>query len=665
MSQLTIPQALQIAIKHHQEGRFAEAEGIYRLVLQQRPNHPDALHLLGVLAGQAGRKQEAVDLVKRAIAACPTEAAYHCNLGKFLADQNQLDEAIVAYREALWLRPNLAEAHNNLGNVLKEKAMFDEAVASYGAAIRYKADYAEAYHNWGNALKDQGKLAAAIPCYEAALRIRPDYAAAHTGLGDVYTGLGRYAEAVACLETAIRLQPNLAEAHANLGNALRDIQRTGESIAAYRRSLALQSDNAAVHSNLLLALNYQAADPQSLLGEANNWAARHAAPVERMIPPPRPQAKTRDPERRLRIGYVSPDFRSHPVSSFLLPLLKNQDHEQFEIVCYSDVVSPDSTTANLRGLADAWHSIAGLSDAAAADLVRAHGIDILVDLAGHTAQNRLLAFARKPAPVQISYLGYPGTTGLRAIDYRITDAGADPPGMTEAFYTETLWRLPETAWCFEAPDDAPEVLPSTATEGRPIVFGSFNHFAKVSPETGQLWARVMHAVPGSHLVLKSKGLGDAASLAQIRPYLSACGIDLERITLLDRIAARGSHLAAYAAIDIALDTFPYHGTTTTCEALWMGVPVITLAGSTHVSRVGVSLLHNAGVAELIAASADDYVKKAAALAGDGGKLAYFHKTLRYNMRASPLMDAPRFAAHFEAACRATWRNWCEKGNRAL
>jgi predicted O-linked N-acetylglucosamine transferase (SPINDLY family) len=384
--------------------------------------------------------------------------------------------------------------------------------------------------------------------------------------------------------------------------------------------------------------------------EHRRWNELHAEPLRKFV---QPHTNDGDPDRRLRIGYLSADFRDHSVSRFLLPLFRNHNHEAYEIVCYSDVVKCDQVTDRLRALADRWNDTFGQTDERLADKVREDKIDILVDLAGHTAGNRLMVFARRAAPVQVTYLGYPASTGMSEMDYRLTDSFADPPGQTESLHSETLWRLPVCNWCYEEPESAPEVR--TLPADRPIRFGTFNNLAKVSSPIMDLWAAILIAMPSSRLVIKSQGVAEESVRRRINQCFMSRGLQPDRLELRGHEPIFTSHLEAYNQLDIALDTFPYHGTTTTCEALWMGVPVVTLAGSAHVSRVGVSLLSCVDLPDLVAKSPEEYVSIAVGLAKDLPRLAELRRTLRLRMRASPLMDGARFARDIESAYRQMWR----------
>ncbi len=628
MTDANVDRALQLAVGQHRSGHLAEAETAYRQILSRHPDHAEALQLLGALAVQAGRVEAGMELMRRAIR----------------------------------LKPDYAEAHNNLGIVLQNAGQTDEAMASYHRAIRLEPDYAEAHYNLGVALMAGGQLDEAIACYRQAIRLKPDYAEAHYNLGVAFKNKEQFDEAITSCRQAIRFKPDLAEAHNNLGFLLQITGRLDEAIASYRQALRLKPDYAEAHDNLIFAFNYHPGyDAGMIFEELRRWNQQHTEPLKKFI---RPHTNDRNPDRRLRIGYVSPDFREHPVGRFLLPVLEHHDHQQFEIFCYSSVTRPDAITARFRSVADHWQEIRNSSDDHAADQIRADGIDVLVDLSGHTAGNRLLVFARKPAPVQVSYLGYPGTTGLSTIDYRLTDGLADPPGLTDGFHTESLFRLPQSNWCYAEPDDSPPVQPPPAIGRGHVTFGSFNSFAKATEAMLQIWGRILHEVPGSRLILKTFAFGSASVRDRIRRNFAAQGIGADRLDLSGPQPDRLSHLASYAEMDIALNTFPYHGTTTTCEALWMGVPVVTLVGQSHVSRVGLSLLSNVGLPELAAATPDQYVKLAVNLAKDQDRLKALRDSLRERMRSSPLMDAPRFARDVEAAYRQMWRSWCAAGKNS-
>jgi predicted O-linked N-acetylglucosamine transferase (SPINDLY family) len=686
MSQLTIQQAFELALRHHQAGQLQQAEYIYRQVLAQQPGHVDALHLLGVVSHQNGRNDIAVDLIRQAIAAAPDFPEAYSNLGVALKALGRLDDAIAAHRQALALKPFYIEAHYNLGVALKDKGQLNDAIASFRQAIDLKSDYHEAYNDLGSALyaigqfdeaiaayrmavalnpkysealnnlgvvySDKGQVDAAIASFRHAIAISPGFAEAYSNLGTALQSKGQIDDVIAAFRQAITLKPDHPEAYNNLGNALHSTGQLDAAVAAFRQALTLKPDYPEAHSNLVFTLHFHPAyDVQTVAEEHRRWNLRHAAALKRLT---QPHGNDRSPERRLRIGYVSADLREHPVGRFLLPLLAHHDQAQVEIYVYAQVLVPDALTPRLRAHAAVWRSLVGLSDEKAADLIRQDQIDILVDLAGHTAHNRLLVFARKPAPVQVTCLGYPNSTGLSAMDYRLTDAYADPPGHTESQHTERLIRLAPCAWCYQ-PGAAPALAEGPAG---PITFGCFNNLAKVTEPMLKVWGRILRAVPQSRLLLKAFGLGSASTRERVLGLFGQEGIAPERLEMRGYEPGYDGHLALYGRMDIALDTFPYHGTSTTCEALWMGVPVVSLAGSSHVSRVGVSLLSNSGLAELVAGTEDDYVRIAVDLAGDRPRLSHLRATLRQRMAHSPLMDAPRYARNVEAAYRDMWRQWC-------
>jgi protein O-GlcNAc transferase len=501
-----------------------------------------------------------------------------------------------------------------------------------------------------------GRLAEAEASYRQVLAADERHADAWSNLGFCLIQQKDVHRAESACRRAIELNPNLATAHANLGNALQRQARVDEAVAALRAALALNPNLRVAHENLLLALNYLPAQtPQDVYAEHVRWAEQHANHLGDDAPP---HANDRDENRRLRVAYVSPDFRRHSVAFFIEPLLAAHDRGQVEIVCYSDVERPDETTARIQQLADVWRDTGGVSDDRFAQIVREDRIDILVDLAGHTAGNRLLAFARRPAPVQVTCLGYPNTTGMAAIGYRITDAHADPPGLTDAFHTEQLIRLPRTAWCYRPPADAPHVGDAPPSTNGHVTFGSFNKLAKISPPCLDAWTELLRMTPGSRMIIKSTALGDATLRQRLATEFAARNIAGDRLGILGPVGPTAEHLSTYGRVDVALDTFPYHGTTTTCDALHMGVPVVTLAGQTHVSRVGVSLLHAVGLDDLVAETPRQYVETAAKLATDRERLSRLRTTLREQMQSSPLGDATSLSRDVEAAFRKCWQRWC-------
>lgn len=501
-----------------------------------------------------------------------------------------------------------------------------------------------------------GRSDLVIETMQRCIKLDPKDGSSYHNLGNALRSKGHHDEAIAALRTAIRLMPNPADAHNTLGLTLKDLGRMQEAVASFRKAVALNPSFSMAHSNQLLFMSYLAeTSPEKLFKEHRRWAKGMEAPLRHSI---HPHSNDRTPDRRLRIGYVSADLRLHSVAYFLLPLFENHDREQFHITAYSNCAVGDAITRRLQACVDAWCGIAGASDEQVAARIRADHIDILVDLAGHTAGHRLQVFARRPAPLQITWLGYSGSTGLNAMDYRCSDPLVDPPGDASRFSSEQLLRLPHTTWCYSPLSGAPDVAQLPALTASGVSFGSFNNFGKISALTLDLWASILTQTPGSRLVLKNVALRSAAVVRRVQDWFASRGIAADRLALLSHADSLLDHLNHYNSIDLSLDTFPYHGTTTTCEALWMGVPTITLAGRNHVSRPGVSLLANVGLADLIASNKFEYVDKAVQLAGNLSELAELRAGLRQRMLASPLMNAPAFARDMENGYRQVWRQWC-------
>ncbi len=646
---------LKSALDHHQAGRLGEAEQMYRKVLAIDPGHADALQLLGSIAHQAGRDDISADLIGQAIRANGTVPLYHANLGFVLSRLGRFEEALAAYDTAIGLQADYAEAHAGRADALRDLGRFDEAIAAYTTVIGIVPDHVVAHNNLGNALRHAGRHEESLAAYDRAISCKPDYAEAHSNRGTVLADLRRFEAALAAYDQALHFKPDHAEAHSNRGAALSDLGRNVEAVAAFDEAIRVTPDYAQVHSNRLLALHYgKTGGGQSFLPYARQYGTQFDRPS-----PAVPFGNVSDPARRLRIGYVSADFRRHPVGFLLVEVMANHLPSAVEVFCYSNDPRDDELTARLRASANHWRSLVGLSDERAAELVRADGIDILVDLSGHTAGNRLPMFARRPAPVQATWLGYFGTTGLAAMDYVLADRFVVPEG-EEAFFTERVRRLPNSYLCFSVPDVAvPDAEPSDAS-ARPLTFASFNNHSKTSPSAVDLWAHVLKRVPGSRLLLKTRALGDVAARRRLRESFASHGIPPDRL-VLEKDVPRAELLAAYRRVDVALDPTPYGGGVTTLEALWMGVPVVTLRGNTWVGRVSESILTTAGLPELVAGSEAEYVEIAARLATDAARRTALRAELRGVVEASPLFQPGGFARDLEAAYRSMWRAWCSRG----
>jgi protein O-GlcNAc transferase len=645
----TTAESVQAALRLHQAGDLGQAEAIYRAVLAQDPNQVDCLHYLGVIAHQSGRNDIAVELIGRALKRRPGSGEAQLHMANALASLGRHDEAMRRYKRALALRPKDANTRYNYAGFLRMMDRLDEAAAQYRLAIALKPDWTS-HLQLGNLLVTQGKFDEGVSCYKRALALQPDHVGAHNNLGNALKSLHRLDEAVEQYQLAIAQKPDYPDAHGNLGNALSELGRNDEAAECHERAMALNPDHAVFRSGLLLSLSYRSdVTPAALLATHRLWGARHAPALSLLPPRPRDPAEG----RRLRVGYVSPDLRAHSVAYFMAPLLAAHDRERFEIFCYADGGRPDDMTARLAAATEHWVPIYGSDDDGVIERIRGDGIDILVDLAGHTAYNRMPLFGRKPAPVQMSWLGYPSTTGIAAIDYRITDWVADPAG-AEAGYSEALLRLPRCFVCYGPIAEAGPVAPPPSHQSGHVTFGSFNVLAKMSAQVTTLWAHVLRAVPDSRLLLKASAFGAASACERILAAFAAEGIDRARIVLVPWSASQRDHLALYGKIDIALDPFPYNGTTTTCEALWMGVPVVTLRGDRHAGRVGASLLGAVGSPGLIAETPDGYITIASTLARDGDRLAQIRSGLRDRMLTSPLCNAGEFARALENAYRAAW-----------
>lgn len=633
---------------------FWSGQGNIRIYMASNNVHTSSKKKKAFELIQANRFAEARTLFAEICALDRTDAEAWFALGVINGKLNQAAESIECFRKAIALQPGHALAYYNLGMALRGLGKVEEAANAFREVTRLAPQRPEAYINLGNALMNLGRMEEAAACYRALLKLSPSDAEALTRLGRIHHVQGHLEEAVSCYRRALQIEPKYASVYDNLAAALCNQGMFAEAMANHRKALELAPDDEIAHSNFLFTLLYlPEQNPDEILAEHRQWAQVHAN-VPGGIPL---HANSRDPERRLRVGYVSADFRSHAVGFFFEPLLANHDRNVIEAVCYSGVARPDTTTERLRNMASQWRDISGLGTEQVASMIRADGIDILVDLAGHTSGTRLKVFAHKPAPIQVTYLGYPTTTGLSVMDYRLTDGLADPEG-EDVYYTEKLLRLPGAFLCYRPLENCPPVSPLPAMESGYVTFGSFNNLSKISPKVIGLWVKLLQEVPGARLFVKNPSLTDTATRERYYGLFEEQGATRDRVELQGRTVTQAEHLALYSRLDIALDTFPYNGTTTTCEAMWMGVPVITLAGKRHAGRVGISLLNNAGLGEWVAGSSEQYISLAAGLAGDMQKLAALRASLRQRVSDSPLCDGQAFARKVEAAYRKIWRAWC-------
>ncbi|MES1207363.1 MAG: tetratricopeptide repeat protein, partial [Pseudomonadota bacterium] len=581
-------------------------------------------------------------------------------MGLAAFNQGRWSDAGAAYGRLTVLEPDSAVFHNNAGAALRELKQPGRALEYLRRSASLNPKNPSVHYNLGSALFDAGSRDAEREL-QRAIELDPGYVDAHVNLALVQDRLGKLSQAERTVGRALVLSPGHGEAHANLASILREQGRLGSSLDHFRRALELRPESPTIFSSYLLArLSDPGAGSTEIVSEHRAWASRFAQTVDpgrldRFV------GRDASPERRLRMGYVSPDFRSHSVASFLEPLLAAHDRAQFEVICYSDAVA-DAVTQRIRDVArpDIWVETRELTHEALAERIGNDQVDVLIDLSGHTGGNRLLTFARRPAPVQVTYCGYPATTGLAAIGWRLTDAIADPEAEANTHAVERLWRLPRGFLCFRPDPEADAVAPLPAWTRGGVTFGSFNNLAKIDDDVVALWADILRDTPDSRILLKARALSDDDCGRRVRDRFAARGIDGARVEIAPYAATPRDHLALYARVDIGLDPFPYNGTTTTCEALWMGVPVVTLRGRAHAGRVGASILSRIGGDAWIADTLESYRRIAVELAGDRDTLAGIREGLRDHVAASPLVDAAVIARDIESAYRQMWRLWCEE-----
>ena len=671
--------AFERALAAHQAGDLAAAEALYRQVLAGDPRHDGALHYLGSLACQCGQWEAAAALIGEAVAIRPDQADARNNLGTALWRQGKAAAAAAEFAEALALKPAYPEALNNLANVLKDQGRVAEAEARYRRALALKPDYPEALNNLGSVVQGRGRPAEALELYQRALALKPDYPEAHNNAGNALLRLGRAGEAEAHYRRALALKPDYAEAHNNLGGVLVHQGRPGEGEACFARALAVKSDFAVAHNNLGGALQQQGRMDEAaacferalalkpdheeahrnlvygqlyrpgvtlagMLDAARDWSAVHADHLAAARPPAVPVSAA---DRPPRLGFVSGDFREHVVGRLAVPALEALARAGQELVCYSNHPLEDALTARFRAAAAAWRPIHGLGDAEAAALTAADGIDILFDLSGYTADSRLLLFARKPVPLQVTWLGYPATTGLAAMDYLLADPVQVPPE-ADIHYQEKVIRLPASYLLYRPPVDAPEPGARAVTAGA-VTFGSFNGVPKLAPPVIALWSRLLHRLPAARLRLKAPAFTDEAVRRRYRALFAGHGIADDRLDFIGRTSP-ADHLRAMGEVDIALDSFPYTGGATTVDTLWMGTPVVALIGETLAHRHSAGYLTAVGLTDLIASTPERYLDLAADLAEDPARLQALRAGLRSRMAASPLCDEAAFVRAFIAAC---------------
>jgi predicted O-linked N-acetylglucosamine transferase (SPINDLY family) len=658
----SLAQLLQAAEAHLDAGQLPEAESLYRQILARDPSHADALHYLGLLACQVGRLDAAEELIRRSIAVRPNTADPHNNLGETLRSLGRFDEAINCYRRAIELDSHYPQAFYNLGIALQQSGRLEEAIDSYRRATALRPGYATAWCNLGHCLEQLGRLDEALASCQASVSADPDLAAAHNNLGAILKRRGRLTDAIRSFERALAIDPQTADARNNLGQALEELGHGRQAIATFREVIRSHPEAAYAHSNLLVSMLYQpgVSEPENY-AEARRWDELHAAPLARLV---HSHANDRAARRTLRVGYVSPDFHAHPVAFFLEGLLDGhrRPDAEIEVFCYATSNEVDEVTLRLQRHADAWRNIACMSDDAAAELMREDRIDVLVDLSGHSGRHRLPLFARKPAPVQMTYLGYPATTGLNAMGYRLTDVHADPDGSgSDAFYAERLVRLPKTFVSFRPAPSPPAVATLPADANGHVTFASFHKLAKLNDDVLATWAAVLRRVPRSRVTLVAGALVEPVARQRLIVVFARLGITAGRVEFLPS-RSFDAYLRLHDSVDVVLDAFPWTGHTVACHAAWMGVPTVTLTGTTHRSRMVHSLLMNLGLPELIGMTTDAYVDTAVALAKDARRLRTLRSTLRDRLANSALMNHQEFAHDMEAAYRTMWQTWCDSAS---
>lgn len=634
------------------QGRSTQAQTLAHSLTRRFPQHGPSWKILGLVLLQQGRLEEALVPLQWAAELLPHDVSAQGNLAVVQKALGHLEQAEASYRRALQIEPTSAEIHNNHANVLKELGRLEQAEASYRRALELRPGYAEAHSNLGTVLQAQDRLVEAEASYRRALELKPLDAMAHANLG-VLLKQSRPTEAELSYRRSLELKPDYAVGHANLGSLLQSQGRLTEAEASFRRALKLRPDDVVSHNGMLFGMSQnEAVDEGRLFAEHVRFGEQFEAPLRAQW---QPHGNSRQSERCLQVGFVSGDLRNHAVASFIEPVLAHLGaHASLSLHAYANHVSEDKVSQRLRAYVKHWHRVASLSDAALAEKIRADGIDILIDLSGHTADNRLLSFARKAAPVQISWMGYPGTTGLSAMDYYLSDRFLLPPGQFDAQFTEKLVYLPASAPFLPAPE-APPVSELPALRNGHLTFGSFNRPGKISRAVVALWSHLLRAIPDSRMLLGA--MREDGQYDTLIAWFGGEGIARERLDFHARTNMQ-DYLALHQQVDVCLDTFPYSGGTTTLHALWMGVPTLTLAGSTVAGRTGAGILGHVGLQRLVAPDEAAFVRQGLELVADVGKLAQLRSGLRERFARSVPSQPELIAAGLESALRTMWRRWC-------
>lgn len=630
-------------------GQLDSAAIYFQRLLSLNPEHLSATHHLADILKKQGHLEAAIACYQRTLAICPKAVELQIHLGHLLSESDRFEEARGCFQQVIQLDPHHGSGYKSLAGLFYHQGRLTEAADYYRQALKLNPHDAELYNHLGVTYYGLNKFSEAMECYRHSLMLHFHQPETHNNLGVVLRQIGKLTEALSCFQQALSLKPDQVGFYNNVGLTYKDLGRIPEAIEYYHQALQRKPE-AWIHSNLIFALHYTTQD-DLLCHEYQKFNDLYVKPLEPHSSPP---LILRDStSEKLKVGYISADWYDHAVAHVFEPILAHHDHHQFEIFCYYNHVKSDAVTLHLQRYADHWINCVNLSDVTLAEKIKQDRIDILVDLSGHTAGNRLLVFARKPAPVQVTYLGYPSTTGLTSINYRITDHSMDPEGLTEAFHSETLVRMPKSCFCYHPINNSFPVHQRPVLPKHTLTFGSLNAYYKFNPQLFTLWASILKAVPDSELFLKNKSLNDPNTQQTLLEQFAQLGIPSSRLRL-EIGSPSPTHLMAYHQIDIALDSYPFTGGITTFEALWMGVPVVTLVGNRPVSRQGLSILSTLGLTECIAYTPEEYLQICIHLANNPEYLQQLRKEMRSKMQASSLMDGAGLTRQLEDIYQTLW-----------
>jgi len=684
----SVPANTKLGIMFHSQNRLAQAESSYRQSLKFDIEQPSVCFNLAIILQEKELLDDAAQFYRKAIEFNPSYAKAYSNLAYIYRKKNRLDDAASNYLKAIEHAPGIAEIHYNFGITLLHQNKLKDAEFQQRRALEIKPGYADAWCSLGMVQFTYGKLEDSIISYKNSLAINSEHEDALNGcaavfsklnmfdesielfnksllinpenentmigLGIAYQGINNYSMALSTYRKVVMKSPGHVESHIGMASVYMSQGEYEEAIKLYQKAIDIQPEHYTAYSDLLMLLNYcESLSPSYIYDEHVNWATKYSLNTPKLE-----YSNIPDPGRKIRIAYISPDLRVHVVTNFFYPILKCHDTNKFEIYCYADVAHEDSWSQLLKAEKTHWTNIYRMSDAELIDQIQADKIDILVDLAGHTKGNRLVALTAKPAPIQMTYLGYPNTTGLSTIDYRLTDEWADPVGESDKYYTENLIRLNNGFLCYSSINKMPNEVTLPALKNGYITFGSFNNLTKITECVVKIWAAILNKLPTSRLVLKNRSFSSQQVYERYLNLFSSHGVEADRVQLCGPTKTYEDHLKAYNQIDIALDTFPYNGTTTTCEALMMSVPVITLAGNMHAGRVGVSLMSQVNLTDYIAQTQEEYIKLALKKANDVEGLGKLRNLLRNQVSTSFLSNGKAFTQDIEEVYRQVWSNWC-------